>query len=111
MRLALLRAEKSGFPPGFPLNSDTVISPLFRAIPGYFCVDVGTKLAPNCSVPMEYRRGYHPNKKARRWAALHCVDTYETLLARWDHAAAAVAEHFRARNQMIAEDSGGVRYL
>jgi hypothetical protein len=51
MRLARSRAEKSAFPPGFPLFSNTVISPLFRAIPGHFCLAVVTKLAPNGPVP------------------------------------------------------------
>jgi hypothetical protein len=47
MRLAPSRAEKSSFPPAFPLLSATVISPLFPGIPGLFSLAIVPNLSPN----------------------------------------------------------------
>lgn len=47
MRLAPSRAEKSSFPPVFPLLSDTVISPLFPRIRGRFLLASVPKMSLN----------------------------------------------------------------
>jgi hypothetical protein len=47
MRLAPSRAEKSSFPPVFPLLSDTVISPLFPGIPRRSSLAIVPNLSPN----------------------------------------------------------------
>lgn len=71
MRLAPFRAEKSSFPPVFPLLSKTVISPLFPGISRRLSLAIVSQICPQMALgQLGGRDGHNRSKKGGKRAQL-----------------------------------------